>query len=81
MAGSCFLGPAEKNYAVVELELLPIQWAVERCRLYLAGADCLIVTDHQLLLGILNRKNLDGINNVHIQGLMVKLLGYSFKVE
>jgi hypothetical protein len=81
MAGSCFLSSAEKNYAVVELELLAIQWAVEKCRLYLAGAEFLIITDHQPLLGILNRKNLDAINNVRIQRLMAKLLGYSFTVE
>ena len=81
MAGSCFLSPAEKNYAVVELELLAIQWAVEKSRLYLARTDFTVVTDHQPLLGILNRKNLDAINNVHIQRLMAKLLGYSFKVE
>ena len=41
----------------------------------------MIVTDLQPLLGILNRKNLDAINNVRIQRLMAKLLGYSFKVE
>jgi hypothetical protein len=81
MAGSRFLSPAEKNYAVVELELLAIQWAVEKCRLYLAGTDFTVVTDHQPLLGILNRKNLDAINNVRIQRLMAKLLGYSFQVE
>ena len=81
MAGSRFLSPAEKNYAVVELELLAIQWAVGKCRLYLAGTDFTVVTDHQPLLGILNRKNLDVINNVRIQRLMAKLLGYSFKVE
>ncbi len=81
MAGSRFLSPAEKNYAVVELELLAIQWAVEKCRLYLAGTDFSVVTDHQPLLGILNRKNLDAINNVRIQRLMAKLLGYSFQVE
>ena len=81
MARSRFLSPAEKNYAVVELELLAIQWAVEKCRLYLAGTDFMVVTDHQPLLGILNRKNLDAINNVRIQRLMAKLLGYSFQVE
>jgi hypothetical protein len=92
-AGSRFLSPAEKNYAVVELELLAIQWAIEKCRelellaiqwaiekcrLYLAGT---VITDHQPLLGIFNRKNLVAINNVRIQRLMAKLLGYSFRVE
>jgi hypothetical protein len=43
MAGSCFLSQAEKNYAVIELELLAIQWATEKCRLYLAGANFTIV--------------------------------------
>ena len=81
MAGSCFLSPAEKNYAVIELELLAIQWATEKCRLYLARANFTIVTDHQPLLGVLNRKNLDAINNVRIQRLMSKLLRYSFKIE
>ena len=81
MVVSRFLSPAEKNYAVIELELLAIQWATEKCRLYLAGADFTIVTDHQPLLSVLNRKNLDAINNVRIQRLMSKLLGYSFKVK
>ena len=81
MAGSRFLSPAEKNYAVIELELLAIQWATEKCRLYLAGADFTIITDHQPLLGVPNWKNLEAINNVRIQRLMSKLLGYSFKVE
>ena len=47
----------------------------------MAGTDFTVVTDHQPLLGILNRKNLDAINNVRIQRLMAKLLGYSFQVE
>lgn len=80
MAGSRFLSPAEGNYAV-ELELLAIQWAVEKCHLYLAGTDFKVITDHQPLLGILNRKNLDAINNICIQRLMAKLLGYSFQVD
>ena len=44
--GSRFLSDAEGNYAVVELELLAIQWAVHKCRLYLAGANFQVITDH-----------------------------------
>ena len=47
----------------------------------MAGTDFTIITDHQPLLGILKRKNLDAINNIRIQRLMSKLLGYSFRVE
>ena len=54
MAGTRFLSPAKKNYAVVELELLAIEWAVEKCRLYLAGTDFTVITNHKPLLGILN---------------------------
>ena len=79
--GSRFLNDAEKNYAVVELELLAIQWAVQKCRLYLAGSNFKVITDHQPLIGIMNGKNLDAINNARIQRMMSKLLGYSFKVE
>jgi hypothetical protein len=81
MAGSRFLSAAEKNYAVVELELLVIQWAVQKCRMYLAGAQFTVITDHQPLLGIMNGKNLDAINNIRIKRLMAKLLGFSYKVE
>ena len=76
-----FLSEAERNYAVVELELLVIQWAVQKCRLYLAGVDFEIITDHQSLIDIMNGRNLDAIQNARIQRLMSKLLGYRFKVS
>ena len=64
--GSRFLSEAEDNYAVIELELLAIQWAVQKCRLYLAGADFQVITDHQPLLGVMNGRNLDAIQNARI---------------
>ena len=47
--GSRFLSPAEKNYAVVELECLAITWAVLKSRLYLIGKSFEIITDHKPL--------------------------------
>ena len=79
--GSRFLSEAESNYAVVELELLAIQWAVQNCQLYLAGADFEIITDHQPLIGIMNGSNLDAIQNAWIHRLMSKLVEYRFKVS
>ena len=79
--GSRFISNAERNYAVVELECLAIQWAVEKCRLYLAGTDFTVFTDHKPLLGILNGKNMEAQRNTRIQRLMSKLLGYSYTVE
>ena len=66
---------------MVELELLAIQWAVQKCRLYLAGTDFEVITDHQPLIGIMNGCNLDAIQNMRIHKLMSKLLGYRFKVR
>ena len=63
----------EGKCAVVELELLAIQWAVQKCRLYLAGTDFEVITDHQSLIGIMNGRNLDAIQNMRIHRLMSKL--------
>ena len=81
MAWSRNLGIAEVNYAVIELELLSIQWAVSKCRLYLAGTKFKIITDHKPLLGIMNGKHLGAMNNIRIQRLMSKLLGFDYTVE
>ena len=36
-AGSRFLSSAESRYAVVELELLAVSWAIIKCNVFLAG--------------------------------------------
>ena len=80
MCGSRFISATELNYAIVELEMLALVWAVQKCRLYLAGAKFKIVTDHQPLIGICNGKNLDAVNSIKIQRLLAKTLGYEFRV-
>ena len=44
---------------MVELELLALQWATEKAHLYLLGAPFSVITDHQPLVLIVNRKNYD----------------------
>ena len=79
--GSRFLSPAEANYAVIELECMAIQWAILKCRNYLLGVDFVVKTDHKPLLGVINGKDLDAVNNTRLQRILSKLLGFQYKVE
>ena len=36
-AGSRFITETQSNYAMVELELLAVVWAMRKCRIYLQG--------------------------------------------
>jgi hypothetical protein len=79
--GSRSLSPAEKSYAVVELEALAIKYAVEKCRYYLLGMQKFTVwTDHRPLLRIW-RKQIDEIGNARCQKWRENLSIYSFNVE
>ena len=46
-AGSRFLSDTESHYAVIELEMLAVSWAIFKCRLLLAGLPHFhVVADH-----------------------------------
>ena len=73
-AGSRFLTDAESRYATIELELLAVAWAVRKCRLFLIGLPHVdLAVDHRPLVPIINRKNLDEIENPRLQRLREKL--------
>jgi len=78
-AGSRFLSDAESRYAVIELELLAVAWAVLKCKMFLAGiSNFTIITDHSPLIPILNSHRLDEIENPRLQRLRTRLMAYSF---
>ena len=80
--GSRFLTDAESRYAVVELEMLGVAWAVHKCRYFLSGLHHFeIVTDHSPLVPILNSHRLDEIENPRLQRLRTRIMGYSLTAK
>ena len=56
-AGSRFLSDAESRYAIIELEMLAVVWAVHKCKMFLSGLQHYsILTDHNPLVPILNTR-------------------------
>ena len=81
-AGSRFLSDAESRYAVIELELLAVAWAIKKCHIFLAGLpNFIVLTDHHPLIPILNSHRLDEIENPRLQRLKTKIMGNSFTTE
>ena len=81
-AGSRFLSDAETRYAVIELEMLAVSWAILKCRFFLAGLQhFVLVTDHNPLLAILNTCRLDEIENPRLQCLKSHIMGYNFTAQ
>lgn len=54
---SCKFSKAECNYAVVEQELLAVQWAVDHFKYYLWDCKFMVVTDHVPLQWLNGMKN------------------------
>ena len=67
-AGSRFLSNSESRYAIIELEMLALAWAIVKSRLFLAGLPhFLVVTDYHPLVPILNNHRLNEIENPRLQ--------------
>ena len=80
--GSRFLSETEARYATIEMELLGIVWATKKCEMYLKGmSHFTIITDHNPLVGILDKKTLDEVENPRLQRLKEKMLSYNFETK
>lgn len=81
-AGSRFVTDTESRYATIELELLAAKWAMRKCRLYLLGLPHFtLVTDHQALKTVLDKKSLDVVENPRLQRMKAELTPYLFTTE
>ena len=81
-AGSRFLTDPESRYAVIELELLAVVWAMSKCNIFLAGSPHFtVMTDHHPLIPILNSHRLDKIENPRLQRLKTRTMAYNFTTE
>ena len=78
--GSCLLSPAEKNYAVVELEALAAAYAMNKARFYLDGIDHFdLFVDHRPLVGLFE-KPLADIDNSRLLRIRLKTTSFNFTV-
>ena len=78
-AGSRFLSGAESRYAVIELELLGVAWAVTKCSLFLTSCPQFdVIIDHKPLIPILSNHGLVEIEDIRLQRLRTKLMPYNF---
>ena len=75
------LSDAERNYSIIELECLAIQWALAKCDFFLHGLeDFSVITDHYPLVGVFN-KPLSAIKNPQLVQIWEKKLLYSFSMS
>jgi hypothetical protein len=69
-ANSWWCTDAESRYALVELELMAVEWAMRKYKLYLLGLPTFtLMIETQALVTILDRYTLDAVNNKKLQRL------------
>ena len=80
--GSRFVTETETRYAVIEVEMLAIVWAIKKCSIYLQGMQKFeVITDHRPLPPILNGKGLQVIANPRLQRLRECLTAHAIELR
>ena len=80
MCCSPLLFQAEDNYLVVKLDLLALQWALDKAWIYLVVSTSVMVSDHQPPISKFNGKNFDTYTNPRTQRTLDKLKWFEFKL-
>ena len=81
-AGARFTTPAEENYVAIEGEMLSVVEGLHKCKMFVLGCSQLILAvDHRPLVGLLNDKPLEAIDNPRLFRLKEKTLSYRFTAQ
>ena len=78
--GSCSLNPAQRNYSVVELEAVVVNYGVLKCTYFLHGCpffECW--SDHKPLAGVL-KKEIRDVSNPRLAKIRENLQMFNFVV-
>ena len=80
--GSRFCTAAETRYALVEGEMLALQWALHKTSHYTLGCPGLMaLTDHKPLLGLIGRLDVGDIENPRLANLVEKTMRWNFTID
>ena len=71
------LSPAEKNYAVTELECLAVVCAIDHFAVHLVGKHFSVITDHKALTALRSSQNL----NRRLMWWTLALRDYDFEIS
>ena len=78
--GSRSLTPAEKNYAIIELESLAIVWAIKKAKFYLWGMPHFdVIKDHRPLMGVFSKSPVQ-FNNHRLARIREKVVDFNFDI-
>ena len=77
---SRFLCKGEKRYAINELELLAVKWAVDHFKFYLLGRKFRVETDHKALVSVLGRQRINKEYSSRLTRWRMRLLPFDFEV-
>ena len=80
--GSRFITDTESRYAMIELEMLGVAWAMKKCKIYLLGLPHFeLIVDHKPLVPVLNKYTLDMVENPRLQRLKEKVQQFIFTAD
>ena len=79
--GSATLTPAQRNYSIVELEMLAVTWALGKCEYFTKGTPKItVLSDHASLVG-LETRDLSTVTNGRLVRMLERTRGFNIEIQ